>query len=67
MDAVIELIEGRRRRMLDDFDETQDDCRTVAECRERDALTLDCPMRCERAKGKQLHDVHDLFGKRSSD
>ena len=30
VDAVIELIEGRRRRMLDDFDETVDDCRIVA-------------------------------------
>jgi hypothetical protein len=65
VDAVIELIEGRRRRMLDDFDETVDDCRIVARVSRAATFCARLSHAVRSKKGKRFTDVHDLFGKRA--
>ncbi len=65
VDAVIELIEGRRRRMLDDFDETRDDCRIVARVSRAATFCARLSHAVRTRKGKRFTDVHDLFGKRA--
>ena len=65
VDAVIELIEGRRRRLLDDFDETQDDCRVVARVSRAATFCARLSHAVRTRKGKRFTDVHDLFGKRA--
>ena len=65
VDAVIELIEGRRRRMLDDFDETQDDCRVVSRVSRAATFCARLSHAVRTRRGRRFTDVHDLFGKRA--
>ena len=51
--------------MLDDFDETQDDCRIVARVSRAATFCARLSAAVRTRKGKRFTDVHDLFGKRA--
>ena len=51
--------------MLDDFDETQDDCRVVARVSRAATFCARLSHAVRSKKGKRFTDVHDLFGKRA--
>ena len=51
--------------MLDDFDETVDDCRIVARVSRAATFCARLSHAVRSKKGKRFTDVHDLFGKRA--
>ena len=51
--------------MLDDFDETVDDCRVVARVSRAATFCARLSHAVRTRKGKRFTDVHDLFGKRA--
>ena len=51
--------------MLDDFDETVDDCRIVARVSRAATFCARLSHAVRTRKGKRFTDVHDLFGKRA--
>lgn len=65
VDAVLELLAGRRRREVDDFDETEDDCRVVARVARAATFCARLSHAVRLNARKRFADVHDLFGKRA--